>query len=262
MSARACCNLVAATVTCDIPVPYTPWAEAGRRSTRGPVSSSTVACSTDLPRRVTTDHLIDRLPGAERLNMHQINRSSTDRSGRHAMGAAGRFCSPLMGLFRRHRLASPAGAPTVATTRTASPGPGRSLPPRVDSDGWAVAVRARGVQRHPPQVRPRARPATTRSTARFCWPGQQVKVVTDGVHSFATSVGAGMYLNQSTGRLYVYADETNGTGQMTPPAWSASTRTARPRRRAGACSVDSPRCPRSVTPRSTSSRAYGPGARR
>ena len=77
-------------------------------------------------------------------------------------------------------------------------------------DGWALAIsgtRVFNVAHHQPTLQVACH---NQADGSSCWPGPAAKTVTDGVHKFATSIGAGLYLNQSNGHLYVYVDETVG----------------------------------------------------
>jgi hypothetical protein len=102
--------------------------------------------------------------------------------------------------------AAPATVPYQATTVV--PGPLPSLyPATANSDGWAVALSATqvfNVNHHKPDLEVTCH---NQIDASFCWP-TQTKVVSDGVHEFATAVAPGLELNQTTGHLYVYAVET------------------------------------------------------
>jgi len=104
--------------------------------------------------------------------------------------------------------AAPATVTYQATTVVPGPLPSQ-YPATANSDGWAVALSATqvfNVNHHKPDLEVTCH---NQIDASFCWP-TQTKVVTDGVHQFATSVAPGLELNQATGHLFVYAVETPG----------------------------------------------------
>ena len=104
--------------------------------------------------------------------------------------------------------AAPATVPYQATTVVPGPLPSQ-YPATTNSDGWAVALSATqvfNVNHHTSDLEVTCH---NQIDASFCWP-MQTKVVTDGVHQFATPVAPGLELNQATGHLYVYAVETPG----------------------------------------------------
>jgi hypothetical protein len=106
---------------------------------------------------------------------------------------------------------TPASAATSAYTYQASgsePGP---LPTTYDSrsasDGWAAAVSATqvfNVSHHEQTLRVACHNQSDGST---CWTG--TKTVVSGSTNFATPLGAGLFLNQSTGHLFAYVVRTS-----------------------------------------------------
>ncbi len=139
------------------------------------------------------------------------------RSRSRLKGAVGLLLATIVGLFGAGAvLPATAGATTGIATYSASlTQPGALATSFGSTDGWAVAVsstRVFNITHHQPTLQVACHNEIDGS---LCWPGMETKTVTDGVHNFATSVGAGMYLNQTTGHLYVFADETDGTGADT-----------------------------------------------
>ena len=77
------------------------------------------------------------------------------------------------------------------------------------SDGWAVALTTTqvfNISHHAPDLLVTCH---NQVDASFCWPGQ-TKTVTNGLDHYSTPVGAGLFLNQTTGKLYVFAVQTDG----------------------------------------------------
>ena len=142
--------------------------------------------------------------------MHHENVSHRGRS--HAFGPVGLVVAILFGLLATAAVPStPAGATTGTATYSASvTQPGAMAASFSSTDGWAVAVsstRVYNVTHHQPTLQVSCH---NQIDGSFCWAGVESKTVSDGVHSFAISSGAGVYLNQSTGHLYVFAIETDG----------------------------------------------------
>ena len=95
-----------------------------------------------------------------------------------------------------------------ANTVVSGPLP-NEYPATKNSDGWAVALTKTQVFNVNHHVSELEVTCHNQIDASFCWQ-TQTKTVTDGVHEFATAVGPGLQINQSTGHLFVYAVETPG----------------------------------------------------
>ena len=75
------------------------------------------------------------------------------------------------------------------------------------ADGWALAPSSTQLFNVSHHAATLIVACHNQSDASSCWNG--TKTVTEGGKDYATSVGAGLYLNQANGRLYVYAVEVS-----------------------------------------------------
>jgi hypothetical protein len=81
------------------------------------------------------------------------------------------------------------------------------------SDGWSIALSSSqvfNVSHHAPDL---LITCHNQSDASFCWPSQ-TKTVTNASFRYSVPVGAGMYMDQASGRLYTFAVQTNGTPSL------------------------------------------------
>jgi len=104
-------------------------------------------------------------------------------------------------------------APAVVTYSATTIRPGAladSYPSSPTSDGWAVALSTTQVFNVTHHVSDLEVTCHNQSDGSQCWPQEPTKVVTNGSLNYATPVGAGLYINQSTGHLYTFAIQTNG----------------------------------------------------
>ena len=106
--------------------------------------------------------------------------------------------------------ATSAGAAASSVTYQANvtqPGPlATNFAQTTGGDGWAVALTSTqvfNVSHHQPTLNIACH---NQSNAAQCW-STPTKTVTNGATTFATPSAAGLYLNQSTGKLYTYATE-------------------------------------------------------
>jgi len=106
-----------------------------------------------------------------------------------------------------------AGA-TTAATYSASTTQSGQLPEvfaaSAGSDGWALAITSTqvfNVTHHQPVLEVTCH---NQSDGSACWNSSSTKIVSDGIHNFATPIGAGIHLDQATGHLYVFVAETDG----------------------------------------------------
>ena len=132
----------------------------------------------------------------------------------------GRHGDPDVGVLGAVGMASvapsPAGAATSATYQTTvtEPGPlAGNFAQTAGGDGWAVALTATQVFAVAHHQNTLMVACHNQSDASQCW-STATKTVTNGTADFATSPGPGLYLNQSTGKLYVYVTDlaTNTAG--------------------------------------------------
>ena len=142
----------------------------------------------------------------------------TPRRTGHLTALAAAMVVVLGSLAAIGATASTAGATGQIVTYTATASqPGaltNAYPSSADSDGWAVALSSTqvfNVTHHVPMLEVTCH---NQSNGYPCWPQQVTKIVTrtsgSTTYNFATPVGAGLYLDQATGRLYTFAVETDG----------------------------------------------------
>jgi len=112
--------------------------------------------------------------------------------------------------------AGPAGAAGGTTTYSATtirPGP---LPAAygssANSDGWAVALSSTQVFNVTHHLAQLDVTCHNQSNGSPCWTPDQTKVITNGSNNYVTPLGAGLYLDQSTGHLFTYAVQVGPTG--------------------------------------------------
>jgi len=112
--------------------------------------------------------------------------------------------------------ATPAGAASVVTYQASvtQPGPlAGSFSGNSTGDGWGIALfnnQVFNISHHQATLQLACH---NQSDASQCW-STATKTVTNGAVNFATPPGAGMYLNQASGKLYTYATslDTNTAG--------------------------------------------------
>ncbi len=105
--------------------------------------------------------------------------------------------------------ASPAGAASTVTYQTSitQPGPlAGTFSQTTAGDGWAVALTSTQVFNVSHHQSTLIIACHNQDNASQCWP-TATKTVTDGTTNFATSPGAGLYLDQSTGKLYTFVTD-------------------------------------------------------
>ncbi len=140
-----------------------------------------------------------------------VSRSSTRRGRTLGLVAVAIVLVGTIGTVATAGLsAPPAGAAAASVTYQANvtqPGPlATNFAQTTGGDGWAVALTSTqvfNVSHHQPTLNIACH---NQSNAAQCW-STPTKTVTNGSNSFATPSAAGLYLNQSTGKLYTYATE-------------------------------------------------------
>jgi hypothetical protein len=104
--------------------------------------------------------------------------------------------------------AAVAGPVTYSSTITIGAPPPSNFAGSGGGDGWAVALSSSqvfNVFHHAPQLQVACH---EQSNAAPCW--SSPKIITDAQgHNFSTSIGPGLYLDQSTGKLYVFVVRTS-----------------------------------------------------
>jgi hypothetical protein len=127
--------------------------------------------------------------------------------------------------------ATPAGAATTVTYQASvtQPGPlAGSFSGTAAGDGWGIALFNNQVFNISHHQNTMVLACHNQSDASQCW-STPTKTITNGSVNFATPPGAGLYMNQATGKLYTYATslDTNTAGVVcidtTKPAADTGT---------------------------------------
>jgi hypothetical protein len=142
--------------------------------------------------------------------MHTLQ-TPTHRGRLRALLATGIVLVGTLGTVGAAGLAAtPAGAASTVTyeANVTQPGPLSANFAQVpNGDGWAIALSSTqvfNVAHHQPIL---TIACHVQSSASLCWPSSPTKTVINGAKNYATPSGAGMYIDQATGKLYTYATQ-------------------------------------------------------